>query len=218
MEQVRERAPTLIRLERSSVASRTTSTSIAQVCSDRGDRLEGSGSSAQVLGWSVCRGAELGRRVPGPARVGEHAPRQRDHVGLSGGDDLLRLTRLRDEPHGDRRDARGRPDRRGELHLIPGTDRQRSGAARYRRSTRRSSRPRAVAAPRRTRASGRCPSPLRPSRSPRRERPAGGRRARCRGRPRRPRAESASCAPANLRRRRPSRFAIGERNWCSRYP
>ena len=90
---------------------------------DRGDHVKGSGEQRAGTGRSVCRRAELGRRVPGPARVGEHAPCERDHVGLAGGDDLLRLTRLGDEPDGDRRDARGRPDRRGERHLIPGPDR-----------------------------------------------------------------------------------------------
>ena len=33
--------------------------------------------------------AEFGGGVPAPARVVEHAARQRDHVGLAGGDDGL---------------------------------------------------------------------------------------------------------------------------------
>jgi hypothetical protein len=39
--------------------------------------------------------AEFGGGVPAPARVVEHAARQRDHVGLAGGDDVLGLLRLR---------------------------------------------------------------------------------------------------------------------------
>src|ERR1019366_8908747 len=49
--------------------------------------------------------AEFGRGVPAPARVVEHAARQRDHVGLPRCDDLFGLPRLGDEADRDGVDA-----------------------------------------------------------------------------------------------------------------
>ena len=110
--------------------------------------------------------AEFGRGVPAPARIVEHAARERDHVGLAGGDDLLGLPRFgdqadRDGGHAGRlldRLARTAPDSRARAES--------SAAATRRRRTHRSSRRRASSVPWRIRWSARDPSRPRPSRSP----------------------------------------------------
>src|SRR6266403_4883133 len=64
-------------------------------------RLLGRGLRAPVLRRGVDLAAELGGGVPAPARVVMHGARQRDHVGLAGGDDVLGLLRFGDQPDRD---------------------------------------------------------------------------------------------------------------------
>src|SRR5258708_10701090 len=54
-------------------------------------RLLGRGLRAPVLRRGVDLAAEFGGGVPAPARVVKHAARQRGHVGLAGGENVLRL-------------------------------------------------------------------------------------------------------------------------------
>src|SRR4051794_12227644 len=49
------------------------------------------GLRAPILRRRRNLAAELGRRVPAPARVVQHATGERDHVGLPGGYDLFGL-------------------------------------------------------------------------------------------------------------------------------
>src|SRR6516162_4659620 len=95
-------------------------------------RAEG-GRAEQVL-LLMGRGAPIGRRrrdmaaelgggVPAPARVVEHATRERDHIGLARSHDLFGLSRLRDQADRDGADARLLPDRLRERHLVAGRER-----------------------------------------------------------------------------------------------
>ncbi len=61
--------------------------------------------------------------MPAPARVVQHGARQRDHVGLAGGDDVLGLLCFRDQADRDGGDAGGFLDRLRERHLVAGTER-----------------------------------------------------------------------------------------------
>src|SRR6185437_8527594 len=67
--------------------------------------------------------AEMGGGMPGPARVVENRPRERDQVGVAGADNGFGLFKLGDEPDGDH----GHPGRRlygaRERHLIARADR-----------------------------------------------------------------------------------------------
>src|SRR4051812_4781795 len=56
------------------------------------------GLRAPVLRGRFDMAAEFGRGVPAPARIVEHAPRQCDHVGLAGGDNLLALMSFGNQP------------------------------------------------------------------------------------------------------------------------
>src|SRR5215475_3351652 len=60
-------------------------------------RLELGGLRAPIGRRCVDLAAELGRGMPAPARIVKHTARQRDHVGLASGDDLLRLRGPRDQ-------------------------------------------------------------------------------------------------------------------------
>src|ERR1700693_5051241 len=51
------------------------------------------GLRAPVLRWRLDLAAEFGGGVPAPARIVKHGARQRDHVGLAGGEDGLGLFR-----------------------------------------------------------------------------------------------------------------------------
>src|SRR6266853_5446187 len=86
-------------------------------------RLLGRRLRAPVLRRRFDLAAEFGRGVPAPARVVEHAARQRDHVGLTGRDDVLGLLGFGDQT--DRRGghAGGLLDALRERHLIAGRKR-----------------------------------------------------------------------------------------------
>src|SRR6185312_14481964 len=95
-------------------------------------RPEGGGAEQRLL----CRGlrapilrgrrhfaAELGRRVPAPARVVEHAARERDHVGLAGGYDVLGLFRFGDQADRHGGDARRLLHALRQRYLVAGAER-----------------------------------------------------------------------------------------------
>src|SRR5258707_15595688 len=69
-------------------------------CPERGgaeQRFLRRGLRAPILRRRKDLSAEFGRRMPAPARVVEHGPRERDHVGLAGGHDLLSLSGFGDQ-------------------------------------------------------------------------------------------------------------------------
>src|SRR6201996_1430323 len=76
------------------------------------------GLRAPVLRRGFDLAAELGGGVPAPARVVEHAARQRDDVGAAGSDDLLGLLRFGDQADRDGGEAGLLLDLFGERHLI----------------------------------------------------------------------------------------------------
>src|SRR5579871_3191039 len=90
-------------------------------------RLLRGGLRAPILRRGINRAAELGRGVPGPARIVEHAAGERDHVGLARRNDLFRRVRFRDQADGhrghagcffDRLRERGRITRRQRDFLL----------------------------------------------------------------------------------------------------
>ncbi|KIU01221.1 hypothetical protein QU39_00170, partial [Staphylococcus aureus] len=80
--------------------------------------LQRAGLAAPVLLRGADLRAELGRRVPGPARVVEHDAGERDRVRPALGEDRLGLSRLGDESDGDGGEPRLGLDARGVGHLI----------------------------------------------------------------------------------------------------
>src|SRR5580693_298282 len=68
--------------------------------------------------------AELHGRMPRPARIEKHATAERDHVGLSVGDNVLGLLCLSDKADGHRRNTGLAADSLRERHLIARSDLQ----------------------------------------------------------------------------------------------
>ena len=56
---------------------------------------------AQILLGRTYMRAKVRGRVPGPPRIEEDCARQRDHCGIPGGDDGLRLLELGDQSNRD---------------------------------------------------------------------------------------------------------------------
>ena len=57
--------------------------------------------AAQVLAGAANLRAKVRRGMPGPARIVEHGPRQRDQIGVARGENGLRLVEVGDEADGD---------------------------------------------------------------------------------------------------------------------
>src|SRR4051812_20231265 len=66
---------------------------------------------------------ELRGGVPGPSRVVQHATAESHEVGVAIRENTLRLLRLGDEAHGDRRNTGFAPHSVGQRYLIPWADR-----------------------------------------------------------------------------------------------
>ncbi len=82
------------------------------------------GMRALILRRVVDPLAQGHRRVPRPTRVEQHAAAERDHVGLSGGQNVLRLLGLGNEADGHGGDAGLAADALGKRHLVAGADLQ----------------------------------------------------------------------------------------------
>src|ERR1700733_2715059 len=86
-------------------------------------RLVRSRLRAPILRRGVHFATELGRSVPGPARIVEHAAGERDHIGLAGSDDFFGVAGFGDQADGHRGHAGGLLDRLRKRQLIAGRQR-----------------------------------------------------------------------------------------------
>ena len=59
-------------------------------------------------------------RMPGPTRIVEHGPGERDQIRITGADDRLRLLIVGDQPDGDDRHSRCHLHAAGQGHLVAG--------------------------------------------------------------------------------------------------
>src|SRR3984957_10377689 len=75
---------------------------------------------APILRRGVHFATELGRSVPRPARIVEHAAGERDHIGLAGSDDFFGVAGFGDQADGHRGHAGGLLDRLRKRQLIAG--------------------------------------------------------------------------------------------------
>src|SRR3984957_20439251 len=83
-------------------------------------RLVRSRLRAPILRRGIHFATELGRGVPGPARIVEHAASERDHIGLAGSDDFFGVARFGDQADRHRGHAGGLLDRPRKRQLIAG--------------------------------------------------------------------------------------------------